>query len=448
MAAPCSPLLLTLLCCSLSAAAQRISGDLRFNERPATVALFATIGGGTRTVAVAPVDERGRFSFGTLPLEAGFYELAVNDSDRVDLILGTHDLEVRLTFAGRPLQEHVTVEVSEENTLLWRYKAISRAHQHVLAAIRTELAAASPRDSELLDRLSERERRADAAKARELDALLREHPSSYFAFAVNADRRLMAALPHGAEAWRNAVDLCDRRLLRSDLFTKAVLGNLQLADDRPLEQVCDELLGECRSDSLIWTTMRAHLIQLFDANGPDPVAQYLVDRYVAGPDAAWPADQRTLAGLEDLLKRSIGAHVAADDPWPFRHGAVQRSADVLARARLTLVFFFSCSCGHCHDQMPGVQALHQRYSADELQVIGVALDADSMAVDATLREAGLSFPVASSFRAWGEPLASAWGVSGTPSFFLLDNERRIVAKPFDHVEAAREVELYLTRTTR
>jgi thiol-disulfide isomerase/thioredoxin len=448
MAAPCTPLIFSLLCCSPSAAAQQISGELRFNERPATIALFATIGGGSQPLADAPVDERGRFSFGSLSLEAGFYELAVNDSDRVDLILGPNELEVRLAFTGRPLREHVTVEVSEENTLLFRYKAISRVHQNVLAAIRSERATASPGDSELLDRLAVRERKADAVMARELDALLREHPSSYFAFAVNADRRLMASLPLGIEAWRNAVDLCDRRLLRSDLFTKVVLGNLQLADDRPLEQVCDELLGECRSDSLVWTTMRAHLIQLFDANGPDPVAQYLVDRYVAGPDAAWPADQRTLPAFDDRLKRSIGAQVAADDPWLFRNGVLERSADVLARARLTLVFFFTCSCGHCHDQMPGVQALHQRYCADELQVIGVALDADSIAVDATLREAGLSFPVASSFRAWGEPLASAWGVSGTPSFFLLDNERRILAKPFDHVEAARDVELYLTGTTR
>jgi len=448
MAARRTPLVIALLCCDLSIAAQQVSGQFRSSERPATIALFSTIGASTQPVAVADVDKRGRFSFGPLALEIGFYELAVNDSDRVDLILGPNDLEVRLTFTGRPLQEHISVEVSEENTVLWRYMAISRAHQQVLAAIRSERASASPRDSELLDRLAERERTADAAKTRELDALLREHSSSYFAFVVNADRHMMAALPHGPKAWRKAVDLCDRRLLRSDLYAKAVLGNLQLANDRRLEQVCDELLGECRSDSLVWTTMRAQLIELFDQNGPDPVAQYLVDRYVAGPDAAWPADQRTLLASGDRLKRSIGAQVAADDPWLFRNGVLERSADLMARARLTLVLFFTSSCGHCHDQMPGVQALQQRYCAGELQVIGVALDTDSTALDATLREAGLSFPVASTFRAWGEPLASAWGVSSTPSFFLLDNDRRILAKPIDHEEAAREVELYLTGTTR
>lgn len=448
MAVPHAPFILALLCCNLGLAAQQIRGELRFNDRPATVVLLASLGGSTQPVAEASVDERGRFSFAPLSLEVGFYKLALNDSDQVDLILGPNDPEVRLTFTGRPLQEHITVEASMENTVLWRYKAISRAHQQVLAAIRTERATASARDSDRSDQLTAREQAADATKARELDALLLEHPNSYFAFAVNTDRRLMAALPHGPEAWRNAVDLCDRRLLRSNLFAKVVLGSLQLATDRPLEQVCDELLGHCRTDSLLWTTMRAQLIELFDSNGPDLVAQYLVDRYVAGPDAAWPLDHRTLRTIEDRLNRSIGAQVAADDPWPFRNAAVERSENVLARAQLTLVFFFSSTCGHCHDQMPGVQALYQRYGTAGLQVIGVALDTDSMELAATMREASLTFPIASSYLAWGEPLAKSWGVSATPSLFLLDRDRRILAKPFDHVEAARDVEQHLNEPTR
>lgn len=442
MAVHHAPLIFALLACT-TAVAQRISGQLLYAQPPATVQLLATIGSTSQPVADAPVDERGRFTFGPLSLEQGFYKLAVNDSDRVDLILGPNDPEVRLAFSGVPLQEHITVEASEENTVLWRYKAISRTHQRALTSIRADRASASPRDTALLAQLNAREQTANSAKTRELDALLQQHPSSYFAYAVTTDRSLMAALPDGLDAWRNATDLCDRRLLRSNLFAKTVLGNLQLATDRPMEQACDELLAQCRSDSLVWSTMRAQLLELFDTNGPDLVAQHLVDRYVAGPDAAWPADPRTLRTLENRLSRSIGAQVAANDPWPFRNGAVERSEAVLARAQLTLVFFFSSTCGHCHDQMPGVQALYERYGAAGLEVVGVAFDTDSTELAATVRSASLTFPIASSYLGWGEPLAKSWGVSATPSLFLLDRERRIIAKPFDHVEAMRAIEDHL-----
>ena len=435
-----------LLLLGANSQAQRITGQLRFQQRPDSIALLATAGNGLQPVASAPVDTKGRFMFPPLTLEVGFYKLAVNDTDRVDLILGPHDPEVSLVFAGTPLQEHIAVEVSAENIVLWRYKTISRAHQQAMSAIRAERATTSPRDSVLLAQLTAREQAADAAKTRELDALLQAHPTSYFAFAVTTDRRLMAALPQGLRAWRDAADLCDRRLLRSNLFAKAVLGNLQLGADRPMEQTCDELLAQCRTDSLIWSAMRAQLLELFNTHGPDLVAQYLVDRYVAGPDAVWPLDERMRKAMDERLARSVGAQVSADDPWSFRSGSVERSGTVLGRAQLTLVFFFSSTCGHCHDQMPGVEDLHKRYAAAGLQVVGVALDTDSAELAATVRDKGLSFPVVSSYLAWGEPLARSWGVSATPSLFLLDRDRRIVAKPFDHVEALRNVEQRLVVT--
>ncbi|MEZ4756120.1 MAG: TlpA disulfide reductase family protein [Flavobacteriales bacterium] len=439
---------IALLALCLTTQAQRITGQLRSSGGPDTVALLATIGHALQPVASAPVNKHGRFTFPQLHLEVGFYKLALNDTDRVDLILGPHDPEVHLSFTGTPLQEHITVDVSTENIVLWRYKAISRSHQQALAAIRAERLAASPRDADLLEELTAREQAADAAKMRELDALIEAHPASYFAYAVTVDRRLMAALPQGLQAWRDAADLCDRRLLRSNLFAKVVLGNLQLGADRPLEQVCDELLAQCRTDSLVWSAMRAQLLDLFNTHGPDLVAQYLVDRYVAGADAAWMLDPWTRKTMERRIACSIGAQVSASDPWPFRSGGVERTDQVLGRAPLTLVFFFSSTCGHCHEEMPGVEALHQRYVAAGLQVVGVALDTDSTELAATVREKSLTFPVASSFIAWGEPLAKAWGVNATPSLILLDRERRILAKPFDHVEAEREVEQRLLVPTR
>ncbi|HRH38488.1 MAG TPA: TlpA disulfide reductase family protein, partial [Flavobacteriales bacterium] len=179
------------------------------------------------------------------------------------------------------------------------------------------------------------------------------------------------------------------------------------------------------------------LVELFSQYGADDVLQYLVDRYVTGADVLVPPDNVLLATVADQLRVAVGSF--AEDlelRSPLADEDVQLF-DVLQKNSLTLLFFYSSTCDHCHAQMPGLVSLYKEYQPKKFEIIGIALDEKLEDFERTIAEERLRFPCFTELKAWGDYNAKAFAIKATPSFVLLDSTGRIVAKPYDH-EGVRE----------
>ena len=93
-----------------------------------------------------------------------------------------------------------------------------------------------------------------------------------------------------------------------------------------------------------------------------------------------------------------------------------------------LVIFWSSTCGHCLDELPKVKEMLA--DKKDLTVIAIGLEDDAenwqkMIVDYQdfIHVLGLG--------KWDNPISDAYGVESTPSFFLLDKDKNIIAKPYD-----------------
>jgi peroxiredoxin len=425
-----------LLLTTVPLQAQRISGRFVMDQPPGQVVLFDTKGAEHAPVDSVPV-RTGAFYFPERKWPAGFYQLAVNDTDRVDIILHPSETSVELEFEGRPLQEHISIRRSNENRILWEYKWISRANQQRVREIRAQRAEASPLDHALLMQLDSAERKAMDDKESRLDDLLQRHPDSYFAKVVKTDRALMAAVPTGWTGIAKAFAWADPELLRSSIYSKAVMAALQNApQDRMdvFERASDSLLMWTRPDEECWSYTRSLLVRLFAQYGPDHVAQYVVDTFVSGPGSLVPAGPEVLEAAADLLKVTVGARVPEVRlPDPLTGDTLDLHA-VLERNDYTCLFFYSSTCDHCHAQMPGLRELYAERKGRGFEVIGIALDADTAEFAGTLRAEQLSWPSYSELCGWGSLAAKAFVVKSTPSFFLVDRNGIIRAKPLDHEE--------------
>jgi peroxiredoxin len=201
----------------------------------------------------------------------------------------------------------------------------------------------------------------------------------------------------------------------------------------------DSLLLWTRPNPDAWDHTRSLLVRLFDQHGPDYVSQYLVDRYVVGPDALVPADRRLLAILADQLKVSVGARAPEVMlPDPIAQDTILLY-DLLGRNRLVALFFYSSTCDHCHDQMPHLDDIHEEWKEHGFELVGIALDPDLKEFQYTIEEKRFEWPVFSELMGWGSPAAKAFQVKATPTFFLLDGNGIIVAKPYDHQELRQEL---------
>lgn len=380
------------------------------------------------------IDPEGRFQFPIDRAGDGFYQLAVNDTDRVDLILSRGEDLVELHFTGLPLQYGIRVVSSNENRMLWDHKAISREAQAVLAATRLQRQMLSPTQVAEARALDSLEESAGVMREADLDRVLATAPDSYFAKVIGASRSIERELANGPMAIARVYDLSDPSLLRTSTYPKAVLLYLQALNansEAMFVTAADTLMRLAEKDPECRTYMLELLVGIFSTYGPDMALQHVVDQYVVGHEAELPAGLlETTRELRAVAVGAIGPDVELAGPGspPFMLGA---SA---AQARYTALFFYSSTCDHCHDEMPGLVALYREFHPRGLNIIGIALDSDTAEFRRSILEHRLPWGCTSEFNGWGNSAAKAYAVKATPALILLDPDRRIVAKPMDHEE--------------
>ncbi len=415
---------------------QTLTGVLKFAPAGTLAVLWETRGQDHMPIDSCRVQRDGRFRF-VGSRGAGFYQLSLNDTDRVELILDPREPTVEVSFDGTPLREHLTVHVSAENMRLWEYKLASRAYGLELAAIQRSRALADPRATPVLDSLVIAEREALLRKETHLERLLDQDTTSYFHRIVRQDQRLMAALPLGARAVRDAFAWNDQRVLRSAVYPKGIMAILQTATPATTDALwnaTDSVLTWAAGDTACWSYAREFLLRVFTEYNADELIQHVVDEYIVGPRVLTPPGPTVLDMVAEQLSVAVGSK-GTDVLLPKPGTPDTTSLSTLAQGKRAIcLFFYSSTCEHCHEQMPGVIAVHNDLSSKGVQVIGIALDVEATEFHVGLAEHDLNFPCFSELNGWGSKAAKAYAVKATPSFILLDSELRIVAKPHDHEE--------------
>jgi thiol-disulfide isomerase/thioredoxin len=385
----------------------------------------------------ARVDAKGAFAFNERSFEPGFYQLSVNDTDRVDIILDPRENRVDLEFNGSPLQSGIAVRASSENQRMWTYKRMSREAQPRFQAIRDERAAASPQDLSLIKVLAQREKAISDQLEFLLDSLVEMEPEGQFAFAVRTDRDLDQAAMDGPAAIRRVFDFSNARYLRSSSYPKAVMVYLQttpMTDEYALNRACDTLLHAASRDSACWSFVRSYLVELFSTYGPADLAQYLVDNYVVGEGSRVPPDNTLLKLAAEQLRLVDGAKAMDVELVNPGQADTINLFSILPEHTYTALFFYSSTCDHCHMQMPGLRRIVEDMDPERFKLIGIALDANEQEFRQALSDHAISWSCYSHLMGWGEPAAKDYAVKATPALFLLDQGGHIVGKPMDHEE--------------
>lgn len=418
---------------------QVLKGTVRDLPPQAWLTLFDTRGATHVALDSAQCGSSGRFKFGSMvqAAYAGFYQLAVGDTDRVDIILDPREPEVVLEFTGTPLREHITVVRSEENLRLWEYKAVSREAQAIRRAVEVErrsLGTDQVVRSRELDTIAAR---ADAMKIAHLDRLVRKAPDSYFARVVQMDRAVLAAQRKTPRDVLNVFPFDDESLLHCAVYEQAVLAylrNLDAVSERQFISATDTLIVEAGTCVACRSFLVEHLVEVFGTYGPDLAFQHVLDRYLSDTTAIDGLSEAVRRKVENALRVRIGSDVP-ELRLPSPVGDTVLLSSIYTVNRATMLFFYSSGCDHCHDQMPGLRRLYARFRNRGLQIVGISLDEDPGVFMETIQNESLIFPCFSEFRGWSSKAAEVFAVQATPSLFLIDGQGKILAKPIDHSEA-------------
>ena len=176
------------------------------------------------------------------------------------------------------------------------------------------------------------------------------------------------------------------------------------------------------NDSAIKISLLQMLWQNFVSIENNEVANYITDHYLLEL-----AKETNNMVLEDMLisfkNTSIGV-VASD--FEITSDDKKTSLHQLEGADNYLLIFWSSACGHCLNELPKVKKMVA--NKPNLQVVAFGLENNDTNWKREIKKYP-EFIHQIGLGKWDNPLVKNYGVSSTPTYFLLDASKVIIAKP-------------------
>lgn len=168
---------------------------------------------------------------------------------------------------------------------------------------------------------------------------------------------------------------------------------------------------------------------MMDKQQPE-VVNYISDIYLL-PLAKATNKTSLIEALEDYNKSAIGKK-ATDFNFTYleNNKAIKTTLHNFNTSKNTLLIFWSSGCSHCLQELPKVKTLMENHP--NITVLAYGLEDGVRNWNQTI-EHFPSFIHTYDLKKWESPLIKAYGVSATPSYFVLDSDKIILAKP-EHVE--------------
>ena len=189
-------------------------------------------------------------------------------------------------------------------------------------------------------------------------------------------------------------------------------------------------------DLIKLTLLKVLWQQMADAN-VEVVANYITDEYLL--DLATKLEDHDLVHEVNLYKNlSIGA-VAPDFDFELEVEGKKQTVKLSEYdvAEQYVVVFWSSTCGHCLKEIPQLYKYMETKEEGQLKVIAIGLE------DEPFRWRSETFDYPNFVHVlglgkWDNEIGNAYNVQSTPSYFVLDKDKKINAKPYDF-EALKKV---------
>lgn len=164
------------------------------------------------------------------------------------------------------------------------------------------------------------------------------------------------------------------------------------------------------------------LWEIAEINSMSNVADYIFNNHLKKLALA-NGNQKMVDDITSASRLRIGA-VSPDIVWESK--GKKNSLYTLEKAGNYLLIFWSSTCSHCLKELPSLHNKLQNFSS--LKIVAVGLEDDKTnweKVSTTLP----NFNHAIALGKWESDYAHTFNIQSTPTYFILDSEKRFLAKP-------------------
>jgi thiol-disulfide isomerase/thioredoxin len=362
-------------------------------------------------------------------LPQGMYLIVLSNMKYFNFILSKNQ-QLSIQTDTTDLVQHLTIENDAENKLFADYQRFLSNTNETIAAFKQKIKLHP--DSEIIYR--KEINRQKAALRQQQNNLIGQNPEFLFIKIIKAIQQ--TDFTFDAEKFFANVDFTDERLLFTPVFSNKLdefftsIPTLTTENVDSLDKALDYILMQSMKNPSVYEEISKYLIGQFDLSGNYPNTDafwHLADKYFLNDLTPWVNE----AFKAKLSKYNQRIHnVIMNQPFPALSLCNETDKSVKvpeSDAKYTLIVFWNPECEHCVQYLAELKSIYQTYNRQQFEVIAILTSDKPELWKKTIHENDFIWKNYYDKKLLNDFIEDLFLYS-TPQLFLLDKDKKIVAK--------------------
>jgi thiol-disulfide isomerase/thioredoxin len=247
------------------------------------------------------------------------------------------------------------------------------------------------------------------------------------------------------------VDLTDERLLRTPILQarlNAFFTNVVIQAPDSINREIDRIIKKCSSNHKVFQFIAVYLFNHFresEIMGHDGVMVKLADDIYLSGKADWVTKEfkNDLRKQIELIRPNLIGKKAQNIVMDSYKGIFVSLYDI--EKDFTILYFWEPDCGHCKEATPKLKAYYEKAKNENIEVFAVCTTADKPKWTKYIEDNKLTW-----INGWDPERSSHFdiffNVQTTPTIFILDKNKKIIAKKLSVDDIASFIDTYKKMT--
>jgi peroxiredoxin len=372
----------------------------------------------------------------------GFYRLIFNNKKWLDFVYDRNDIEIE-KVSDNTLEQTKIIQ-SDENKIYHDFINLNKDYKTKTDLLYLILSR-YPADDDYIQFTKEKLINLQQKYLYFVNATTQSNPSSFIARYVNSSQMPVVSAEVTSEEQLaylkthalNNVNFNDDGLIYSDAFTNKAIEYLSYYRnpqmpmgllEKEFETAVDTILNKARVNAVVYKHIVEYLLDGFKKYGFDNVINYILENYVIADDIC--LDEKLESALDRRLNQSkyfkTGAAVP-DFSLSDLSGTIIRLNEITVEN--ILIIFYASWCPHCIELLPKINNLYRSQTNKKFEVLAVSIDTAKTDWQNFVINNNLNWINVCDLKGWNGKAALDYYIYATPTMFLVDKNKKIIAKP-------------------
>jgi len=391
------------------------------------------------------------------PIQIGLYRVILDEGNYIDLIFNNKTVDMQTNM--NDVVGEMVVNESDENQQYYEYLKYSQTKNLKIFDIIAEakvLQSDSMKNAKKIDSLKNEIDAIIFEKNRYITELTSKNPNSiasrimksYILPDFNEFKKKKTLTKYKnkdeflGDHFFDNINFNDTILLNTDVFYNACnnyIRNFVSADSIGYKKAIDIVLSKSAVNIRVKKYFLDLFVETFEESSWEDVFTYLVDNYYL--QSYCESDDIKVKDLKNktevIKKLSIGCKAPEIQ---LKNENNKNISLYSLKNNLILLFFWKSSCEYCEDAIPKLKKLYSTYKCNGFEIVSVSIDTIQKVWLDTIKKKEIKWINVCDFQGYKSPVSKEYYVWRTPTFYLLDRERKIISKPVsvDQIESKLE----------